>query len=123
MGWKSTQTLTRADAERRFVEYYIETKAAKRRERSEERMRDVSYVSLPYSSHRRDLSALDLEERDKFEIFHAVDVAMRSDKWTREARHLMVDMDDRELANELETLAEQCGSTYSYCISEYADDQ
>jgi hypothetical protein len=122
MGWKSTQTLTRADAERRFVEYYIETKAAKRRERGEERMRDVTYVSLPYSSRRRDLSDLDLDTQDKFEIFHAVDVAMRSEKWTRDAKHLMVDMDDAKLADELETLAEQCGSTYNYYITEHPDD-
>lgn len=122
MGWKSTQTLTRAEAERRFVEHYIEIKAAKRRERHEERMRDVTYVSLPYRWNQRDLSDLDLDTKDKFEIFHAVDVAMRSDKWTREARHLMADMDDRKLADELETLAEQCGSTYNFCITEHPDD-
>jgi len=120
MGWKSTQTLTRAAAESRFIDLYVEAKAARRRTKIQPLVEEMGWVSMPYMS---DMPDVDLETRHMVEIYHKVDASLREPKWKIAARVEMAPYDDTQLADALERLSDECGGTYNFTISEYADHE
>lgn len=101
MGVKSTRTITRAEAERRYVDLHVRRKTQKRRDKADIRIRDAGEIGRPYL---RDVDLDHLDERTLVEIYHHVDARMRKDEWTREAKIRLAGMDDEELENDLERL-------------------
>lgn len=121
MGVKSTKQITRAEAERRYVDLHVRNKAADRRAKAEHRIRDAGWLGTPYI-HGTDL---DLDEKVIAEIYHHVDAKIREDDWRVKARIKIAPMDDETLENALEELNDEVhgGEGFeNYIITEHGRD-
>lgn len=104
MGVKSTVTLTRSEAEKRFVRFYAE--AQKERILAEVRKTapEFEVYDLPYTLRP---DGFDVSDEDLVLIWAHVETKRRCGDLSKEARHLVVDMDDTTLENELERVHDE----------------
>lgn len=126
MGVKSTQRLTRQDAERRYVEAFVEMKALERRLKLERRLEDAEHAQVPYQYDKPENDAMrDLSQNSLHAIYVAVDLATRIERYRNQARHAIIGMTDTELENDLERVhdaSKEGGEGFEnyIIVSEYA---
>lgn len=120
MGVKSTVTLTRAEAERRFVDKRLEAIADQARGRIEKELADFGDSIIPWSLRNKGVTL-----EDAISLHCSIVTSLAETETRRAARHHVIDLDDRQLENELEELndAVNGGEGFeNYMISKHAED-
>lgn len=121
MGYHHTTRLTRAAAEKLFIDKYLENKGRRRREEVGQAIRDIPYLDRPYLGDRD----IELSDENMLSIYHSVDDQLRRDDQVRKARIKMAKYDDVQLENALEALSNEIAGghgTDRYHIDEGATD-
>lgn len=102
MGVKSTRYLTRADAEKLYIEVHVKAQQNKRREKLEKRLADIQmhHVEIPYRL--RD-GIEDISTEQLHAIAIGADLASRKASMRQNAMIALADLqDDTRLENDLE---------------------
>lgn len=120
MGVKSTVTLTRAAAERRFVDNRLKAIAEEARGRIEKELADFGDSIIPWSLRNKGATL-----EDAIDLHCSIVTLLAKDETTRAARHHVIDLDDKQLEDELEELNDEVngGEGFeNYMISEHGAD-
>jgi DNA-binding transcriptional ArsR family regulator len=102
MGVKSTVTLTRAEAERRFVDNRLKAVAEEARGRIEKELADLGDSVVPWSLRSKGVTL-----QDAIDVHCSIVTSLADDSTRRAARHHLVGLDDKQLEDELETLNDE----------------
>jgi hypothetical protein len=101
MGHRTTERVTRSEAEKTFVRMYGEAEKERILAETKTNAPDFDETDLPYDL-RPECNQYGSEEL--VAIWAHVETKRRCDALSKEARHLAIDMDDTTLENEIEKL-------------------